>query len=178
MASTILEILGRKQSKNGVGGMSSIQARVLNNGAIIGEEKIDNYTLVEVSTNKEGERECKSLTDAKKKCYLLGAVERRYEVEGMADLLSDFYNAKGERGRLWILDQGVRFESSSIKLDSTVTEVKNGCYAHWSALDKKFLIHDGKHADYEASSIKLEVVEAKTDLSYDEDVHVVRFEVI
>lgn len=157
-----------------VGNVTSSHAYVqdIPNGAVLLED-VDNFTLVELSFDANGERAASSLTDVAKKGYLIASPERRY----LGELISEFYNGEGERGRIIILTEGLRFESSAFEL-SVVTEVEKGQFAHFDPATKKFLIHDGTHADYANAVNKLLVVSNEEDITYTLGFPMVRFEVI
>lgn len=141
------------------------------NGAMFLED-VDNFTLAELGFAENGERTAKSLTDVTKEGFLVAAPERRYLGESMAE----FFVGEGERGRVVHLTKGLRFDSSGFALDSTVPTLKAGVFAHFDTATKKFLIHDGKHADY--SKAKNKFVVATNEESYGLGLPTVRFEVI
>ena len=131
MASKLLDAMFQEGSY-AIGTVNSWKARVLANGAKVDETVIENFTFVEVYYNVEGERCCKYLTSATKNAYLIDGVERRLEDEP----LNNFYNAKDELARLWILERGFRFESSKISKNAGVTDIKKGMVAHWDSTAK------------------------------------------
>lgn len=158
-----------------VGNISSWNVRTLADGAIVDLADIDNFTLVELGFNGEGERICKQLSDVKKKGYLIAAPERRYT---NAEPMVNFYNAVGERARIIFLDEGFHFESSAYSLNTGVTEIKNGYVAHFDPATKKFIISDpaSAHIDYATAVDKFLVVSSESDLEYLCGKPVVKFE--
>lgn len=164
MASRVLDAL-TKQGNHIVGNISSWKKRVLPNGALVEDLAIDNYTIVELGFDAEGERICKQLTAVANKGYLIASPERMY-VGG--EQLADFYNAKGERARIVFLDEGFRFETSGFAMNTGVTEVKNGMVAHFDPATKKFIISDATapHADYATARDKFAVVNFEEDIDY------------
>ncbi|EQC1535403.1 phage morphogenesis protein [Clostridium botulinum] len=175
MASRGLDLL-RLEGGYAVGNLNSYWAKPLANGAVVSEDKIENFTFVEVYF-ENGIRKCKYLTDAKKsdEVFLVTTPERRLPEE----TLKDFYNAKGEFARLHILEQSLRFESSKVTLNSGVTTVKEGFVAHFDPTSKTYIISDptSAHSDYTTAGIKLEVVAIGTELGYEQGITVYRFEV-
>ncbi|BAO04901.1 MULTISPECIES: hypothetical protein [Clostridium] len=175
MASRGLDLL-RLEGGYAVGNLNSYWAKPLANGAVVSEDKIENFTFVEVYF-ENGVRKCKYLTDAKKsdEVFLVTTPERRLPEE----TLKDFYNSKGEFARLHILEKSLRFESSKVTLNSGVTTVKEGFVAHFDPTSKTYIISDpaSAHADYATAGIKLEVVTIGTELGYEQGITVYRFEV-
>lgn len=174
MASDILKALQQKGT-HAVGNLSSLKIKTLANGAIVEGADIDNFTLGELGFNADGERTVKQLSDVTKKAVLVAAPETRYLGESM----TQFYNGVGERVRCVFLEAGyTRFETSAFTKDASVPEIKNGNFAHFDVTSKKFLIHDGSHADYATASVKLLVVNSEDDMEYTLGAPMVRFEVI
>ena len=149
MASQAFNALNNRGT-HAVGNLNSIHVRTLPYGAILTEDA-DNFVLVALGFNDEGERTASILDDATKDSYLLASPERVY----LGEHIANFYNGEGERGRIVHLDKGLRFETSAFK----ATEPKNGDSAHFDATTKKFLVHDGAHADFATADKKFLVVE-------------------
>ncbi|MCM3110029.1 hypothetical protein [Lederbergia lenta] len=153
-----------------VGNLNSIQIKTVAHGAIVEGGDVDNFTLVELGFNAEGERTCKQLSDVTKKSYLIATPEARY----LGEQLVDFYNEKGERARIVIFEEAyTRFDTSAFTGDPA-----NGKVAHFDPATKKFIIHDGTHDDYEGASAKFLVVSNEDDLEYTNGKELCRFEVI
>lgn len=134
----------------------------------------DNFTLVELGFNSDGERTATPLSDPTKKGYLVASPERRY----LGENLGEFYNGKDERGRILIQKEGVRFEASNF--DATAVSsagIKAGQVAHYDTTTKKYVISDGTHADYAAAGNKYTVVSSESDLRYTLGQAMVRFEI-
>ncbi|AKO91916.1 hypothetical protein BEH_07255 [Priestia filamentosa] len=158
-----------------IGNLNSLKVKTVAHGAIVVGADVDNFTLVELGYNAEGERTCKQLSDVAKKSYLIATPEDRY----LGEQLVDFYNGVGDRARIVVLEAAyTRFDSSAFVLDATAPKVTNGQKAHWDVAAKKFRIHDGSHVDYATASAKFEVVSNEDDLEYTNGKEQVRFEVI
>ncbi|WP_080845564.1 hypothetical protein [Cytobacillus gottheilii] len=169
MASRILKAL-QEVGTHAVGNLNSLKVKTVANGALIEGADVDNFTLVELGFNADGERVAKQLSAVDKKAYLIAAPETRYLGEAMAD----FYNAVGDRARIVILEEAyTRFDTSAF----TGTP-ENGKFAHFDPVTKKFLIHDGAHADYATASAKFLVVSNEDDMEYTLGAPMVRLEVI
>ncbi len=169
MASRILKAL-QEVGKHAVGNLNSLKVKTVANGALIEGADVDNFTLVELSFNADGERVAKQLSAVNKKSYLIAAPETRY----LGEAIADFYNAVGDRARIVVLEPAyTRFETSAF----TGTP-ENGKVAHFDPATKKFLIHDGSHADYATASAKFLVVNNEEDMEYTLGAATVRFEVI
>jgi hypothetical protein len=158
-----------------VGNLNSLKIRTVTNGAKVEGADIDNFTVVELGHNAEGERTCKQLSDVTKKGYLIASVERRY----LGEELVDFYNAVGEDARIVIFDEAIRFDSSAFSLNTGVTEIKNGQVAHFDPATKKYIISapDAAHADFATAYNKFTVVSDEDDLEYTCGKATVRLEV-
>jgi hypothetical protein len=173
MSTRQLKIL-TERGNHEVGNLCSLKIRTLAHGAVVEGADIDNFTLVELGFNAEGERTCKQLTAVDKKSYLIATPEARY----MGEELVDFYNAVGEYARIVYLDEGLRFDTSAFQLNAGITEIQNGLVAHFNPATKKFLIHDGTHADYANAKAKFLVVSNEEDLEYTCGKPLVRLEVL
>lgn len=163
-------------AKHAVGNLNSLKVKTLAHGAICTED-IDNFTLVELGFNADGERTCSQLTDVTKQSYLIASPEVRYMDEG----IDEFYNGTGERARIVILEPNyTRFETSAFSLNAGVTEVQNGQVAHFDPATKKFIISDAgtPHVDYANAKAKFLVVNNEEDMSYTLGAAMVRLEVI
>ncbi|MFI2856804.1 hypothetical protein ACH6EH_06660 [Paenibacillus sp. JSM ZJ436] len=157
-----------------IGNLNSIKIRTLNHGAVVVGE-IDNFTLVELGFNTEGERTATQLSDVTKKSYLIATPEKRM----LGEELVDFYNAAGERARIVFLDEGVRFDTSAFRLNTGVTSIKNGQVAHFDPATKKFVIQESASpvAAYATASKKFVVVSNESDVVYTSGKALVRLEV-
>lgn len=169
MATTGLDIIkNRKHNLHNVGNLNtpSPWVRDVPNGAYAFEDT-DNWILVElfvqenVGTGKL-ERYFKPLTDPTKKAYLLVTPEDRVLD---IDMFGNFYNGKDDMGRIVHLLDGLRFEMSNWTKDAVITddEIPIGSRAHYDVATKKFIAHDGSHADYATSRYKFEVVNFEVD---------------
>lgn len=158
-----------------IGNLSSIKIRTLNQGALVVDAPIDNFTVVELGFDAEGDRTCKQLTDVTKKSYLIAAPENRM----MNEELVDFYNDIGERARIVFFEEGLRFDTSAFEKNTGVTTIKNGQVAHWDVAKKKFLIQEAASpvAAYATANKKFLVVLSEDDLEYTAGKTLVRLEV-
>lgn len=158
-----------------IGNLSSMKVRTLNHGAVVADAPIDNFTLVELGFDTEGERICKQLSDVTKKSYLIASPENRM----MNEELVDFYNDIGERARIVHLDEGFRFDTSAFEKNAGVTEIKNGQVAHWDVAKKKYLIQEAASpvAAYATANKQFLVVLSEEDLDYTAGKTLVKLEV-
>lgn len=159
------------------GNLNSIKVKTVANGAIVEGADVDNFTLVELGFNADGERTCKQLSAKDKKGYLIAAPERRY----LGETLADFYNEVGERARIVVLEEGyTRFDTSAFTKNTGVTEVKRGQVAHFDVATKKFIVSaaGSAHADYATSANKFVVVNHEGDVEYTMGQPLVRLEAI
>lgn len=169
MASRILKAL-QEVGNHAVGNLNSLKVKTVAHGALIEGADVDNFTLVELGFNADGERTAKQLSAVAKKGYLIASPEARY----MGEAIADFYNAVGDRARIVVLEEGyTRFDTSAF----TGTPAK-GDVAHFDPATKKFLIHDGTHADYAGAKAKFLVVNNEEDMEYTLGQPMVRLEVI
>lgn len=153
-----------------VGNLNSLKIKTLAHGAIVEGGDIDNFTLCELGFNADGERTAKQLSNKANKSYLIASPE----VRNMGEELVDFYNAVGEHARIVILEEAyTRFDTSAF----TGTPAA-GQKAHFDVTTKKFLLHDGTHADYAGSKAKFLVVSDEDNLEYTCGKATVRLEVI
>jgi hypothetical protein len=158
-----------------VGTINSWKVRDIANGAIVASTPIDNYTIVELDFDTEGNRIAKQLSDVTKKQYLIASPERRY----LGEDITEFYNGIGEKARIIVLDEGVRFETSAFSLNAGVTEVEKGNVAHFDPTSKKFIISKASspHASYSNASTKFTVVGDIEDTAGNFILETVRLEV-
>lgn len=158
-----------------IGNLNSIKIRTLSYGALVEGADIDNFTLVELGFNTEGERTAKQLSDVTNKSFLIATPEDRM----LGEELVDFYNAVGDRARIVFLDEGVRFDTSAFVFNTGVTEVKNGQVAHFDPAQKKYLIQDATSpaTAYATANKKFLVVSNEDDLEYTAGKTLVRLEV-
>ncbi|MCA1021639.1 hypothetical protein [Halobacillus litoralis] len=164
----------QEKGNHEVGNLSSLKVKTVAHGAICGED-IDNFTIVELSHNAEGERVAVQLTDATKKGYLIASPETRY----MGEDFVDYYNGEGERARIVILEPHyTRFDSSAFDA-AGVSEIKNGQVAYFDPSSKKFVILPAGTADatYTGAADKFLVVSNEEDIEYTLGKATVRFEV-
>lgn len=190
MSSNVLEALKNLRSNlHNVGSLNNWGKTVLNQGAIA-KEKMDNFTLVTLGFNANGEREASLLTDNTKKGYLVASPEeymREYES------ISSFFNGQGERVRIVTLESGVRFECSNVDFQQKTGNapasghpLKNGQHAHYDHASKKFIISNdaaanpsnntGMHTGYQSAVNKVVLVDK--DCTSIDGQTVYRFEVI
>ncbi|PGZ96955.1 hypothetical protein COE51_16420 [Bacillus pseudomycoides] len=175
MATRQQQILTQKGSHS-VGNLSNIKIKTLAHGALVTGADIDNFTLVEVGFDANGERTCKQLSAKDKKAYLIATPEARY----MGENLVDFYNAIGERARLVILEPGyTRFDTSAFTLNTGVSAVANGLVAHFDVATKKYILSSAAtpHTDYAGSSAQFTAVSNEDDMDYSLGLPLVRLEV-
>lgn len=159
--------------KHTVGNLNSWKIRTLAHGAKVTED-IDNFKIVELGFDAEGQRTASPLSAVADKGYLIASPERRY----MDENLDEFYNGEGDFARIVYLDEGLRFETSAFTLDAAVTEVANGNVAHFDPATDKFIVHAGAHLDYAGAADKFLVVGSEDDVDYRFDVPVIRLEVL
>lgn len=142
-------------------------------GAIMTED-VDNFTLVELGFNADGERTATPLSDKTKKGFLVASPERRY----LGENLGEFYNGKGERGRILVQKELIRFDASNYDATAVVsTGIKSGQVAHFDTTTKKYVISDGSHADFATAGNKYTVVSDEKDITYTLGQPTVRFEI-
>lgn len=175
MATRQLQVL-KQRGTHHVGNLNSWKVRTLPHGARVVDADIDNFTLVELDFDENGERVCRQLSSVTKKGYLIATPENRM----MDEDLVDFYNAVGDYARIVFLDEGLRFDTSAFTLNSGVNEVKNGYVAHFDPASKTFIISNPQspHPDYENAVDKFLVVNNEEDLEYTNGKPLVRLEVM
>lgn len=175
MASRILKAL-QEVGKHATGNLNSLKVKTVANGAIIDGAPVDNFTLVELGFNGDGERIAKQLSDKANKAYLVATPETRY----LGEAITDFYNEVGERVRIVVLEANyTRFDTSAFTKNAGVAEIKNGQVAHFDPATKKFIISTAgsAHADYADSSAQFIVVSNEDDMQYTQGQPLVRLEV-
>lgn len=167
MSSTILNAINTITSdKHPVGNLNNWTNDVVNQGAICAED-ISNFSIVELGFDATtGERDCKYITDGTKKGYLIASVEEYMDEWG--EDVGNFYNAKGERARIVILNPHVtRIDVSNIKLDDVAVGAKavaNGMHVFWDATQKTFVVCNGAsdNAGYATAGNKFIVVDPES----------------
>ena len=137
MASEVLRALVEKKNKHVVGSLNNADLRTINQGAIA-EADLDNYMIVELGFNEEGERTFKLLTDVKKKGFLLASPENY--MKELGENISGFFNGKGERGRILVQKLGERFECSNVVASDGSSPIKNGMEAYFDPAKKQFIV--------------------------------------
>lgn len=177
MSSTIFEAMELVDADiHAVGSLSNWNKDVVNLGAIVQDDAIDNWEIVELEITAAGNRECKQLTANGNKGYLIASVEDY--IEGM-ETIKNFYNMKGERARIVRLKPGMRFECSNYTAaaDVAANPIKNGNTVHFDIPSKTFMIgNNGQHPEYGAAGHKFVVVDAEGN--YLDGQHTIRFEVV
>lgn len=166
-----------ERGTHAVGNLNSLKIKTVAHGAIVDTADIDNFLLVELAFNGDGERICKVLSDSTKKGYLIASPEARY----MDEEINDFYNAVGEHARIVILEPGyTRFETSAFDATGVSDTVANGQVAYFDATAKKFKILPAGTADatYTAAKAKFLVVASEDDIEYTLGFPVVRLETV
>lgn len=165
MSSTMLKaIINIPSDKHSVGNLSNWNKAVVNGGARVKEDVIENFSIVGLSYATDGVRECSYLSADADKGYLIASVEDYMEEFGEG--ISNFYNAKGEMARIVVLEPLItRFDTSNFVLDdknASAKKVANNMKVHWDAKTKKFLVSNGAtdNAGYANAGNKFVVVEA------------------
>lgn len=141
------------------------------NGAIF-EEDVENFHLVELGFDANGERTAKGLTTGATKAFLVASKEVRY----LNEPLYAFYNQAGERGRIIFLTEGLQIDVSAYDA-SGVAEIKAGQSAHYDVTTKKYIVHDGSHADFATALVQFTVLSSEDNLEYVAGLPTVRLEV-
>lgn len=146
--------------KHNVGTLNNWTKEVINQGAIVGGSvSIDNFQLVELSFNANGERICTPLSATTVKGYLIASVEEY--LEEMGETISGFYNEVGDRARIFVMNPTRRVEVSNFAKADVAKEIKNGQKVHYDATTKKYIISNGTtdHADYATAKNQFIVVD-------------------
>lgn len=136
-------------------------------------EDVDNFHIVELSF-VDGERSFKGLTDVTHEQFLVAAVERRLLNPMLDEGIIEFYNGVGERARIIRLQKGLIFDTSAF---SNAADIKQGDKAHYDPATKKFIIHDGTHADFTKAEKQFQVLSDEDNLEYTLGAPMVRLEV-
>ena len=161
MASVVLQSLKTlNTNKHNVGSVNNWTKEVINQGAKVATADIDNFELVDLGFNASGERIATSLADNTKKGYLLASVEEY--VEELGETISGFYNAVGERARIFNITATNRFEVSNFKADNIAKVIKNGQKVHYDKTLKKYIVSNdtADNAGYATAGNKFIVVDA------------------
>jgi hypothetical protein len=166
MATRQLDIM-KNRGNHEVGNLCSWDITTLPFGAKCAED-IDNFLLVELDFDAEGQRVCKTLTDVGNKAYLIAAPENRMLGNVLTEELVDFYNGKDEFARIVVLEEMTRFESSAFSKNTGVTDIVNGMVAHFDPETKKYIVSSASapHADYAGSSVKFTVVGSEENTEF------------
>lgn len=158
------KVLKGNYTKHAVGSYNSDVMDTYGNGAKCGEA-IDNFTLVEVKYDAEGNETCVSLTDATKEGLLICTPEtRHFESEQM----DSFYNGTGEMARLAYLSPNKRFQTSAFTKDDSGKAIFKGQKVHFDPTTKKYIISNGTatNAAYATAFNKFVVQEVEDDVEY------------
>ena len=159
MASVVLKAIANLgKEKHTVGSLNNWNKNMVNMGAKC-EADIDNYMIVELGFNAQGERTCKLLSDVTKKGYLIASVE---DYLGQYENISAFFNGEGDMARIVIQGAGTRFECSNVVGSDSATPIKNGMTAYFDPAKKSYVVCNGKSTDqaYETAGNKYVVVDA------------------
>lgn len=156
----------QKYTTHSVGQINSSSPLVVTVPFVKASADIENYTIVELSYNGNGERVASTLADVTHDGYLASAIEVMYDNE----LLREFYVGNGEYFRVIKLQKGLRFESSSYSGTVAV-----GSFAHFDPTTKKFVI-DG--ATQSATAKNIFQVVASVPYDWSVGAVSVRFEVV
>lgn len=133
MASIGQDALMGAKAIHTVGQVNSWNMETFINGALVEEtDGIDNFRLVELYYNAEGEACVKYATAAAVASNLFVTVTPEERLEG--EQLSAFYNGKGDRATLAYLPVGFTFETSAI----TASTVAVGDYVIQDGITGKF----------------------------------------
>lgn len=164
-----------EKGTHAVGNLNDINIKTLNHGAIIEGADVDNFTVVELGFNAEGERTAKQLSAKAKKGYLVATPEARF----LGEAMGDFYNEVGEAARIVFFTDGFHFDTSAFTLNDGVTVVAGGQVAHFDVTTKKFIISTATsaHADYAGSHNQFVVVGGEDAIEYTLGQPTVRLEV-
>lgn len=170
MASNIKDFLQGARTKHTVGQVNSYEFETVINGAVC-SENIDNFVMGELEYKEvDGVLEaCVKKATATCKAHdavLLVTPEVRLSKGEFQELLSDFYNGKGERATCALLKPGFTFETSAFDATDVSSTPKVGQYATWDATGSKFKLK----ATTDDTEVKLfRVIEVTTDVNYSID---------
>lgn len=174
MATRLYDAISQRGEYN-IGSLNSKWTVHMVNGAIV-DEDVENYTLVEIFYDAEGELHCKQLTDVKNKGYLVTTVEEDQLMEG--EEYTDFYNGEGEIIRITDVkvQTNSRFETSAFSKNAGVTDIKKGFVAHFDPTTKKYIVSNSSsaHADYDNAVNKFEVVDEDSPFGFPFDKQTIR----
>lgn len=172
MSSVILKTL-KNLEKHNVGSLNQWTKELLNQGAVVAGEDMDNYTLGELGFNAEGERTVSPIATNDVKGVLVASVEDYTEFEG----ISQFFNEVGEMARVVYQAQSAHFEASNVEKADDTKAIVVGQKAHYDAVSKKFVVSNAgvDHADYADAANKYLVVAVPTYVFGGQNV--VRFEI-
>lgn len=173
MSSTVLNAINNiAKDKHGVGSLNNMGHAMVNLGAVVASEAIDNWEIVKLGFDAEGNQTCEILDNEAEAGYLIASVEDYMEEY---ETISNFYNAKGEKARIVVLEKNKRFETSLYVLDDESKPVKNGMVAHWDVTKRRYVISNGasESAGYAGAGNKFVVVDAEGN--YFAGQHTIRF---
>lgn len=182
MGSTILNAINMTATDvHAVGSLNNWKKNAVNLGVKVDEslDRLDNWSLVKLGFNQEGERVCLDLINSADpaQAYLVAAVE---DYMDEYESIKNFYNVAGERIRVIKLEPGMRFECSNFEPnnpDITTHAYKNGQTAHFKVDTGVFIINnDVEHGEYAAATNKFMIVDAEGN--YLDGQKTIRFEVI
>lgn len=161
-------------TQHAVGSLVSMDKYIMDvaNGAIATQE-MDNYSLVTLAFDAQGERTCTKITAPTDKSYLVAAKEVRF----LNEPLTEFFVGTGERTRIVFLNEGLQIAVSKFTLDATATAITAGLKAHYDVASDSYLIHDGTQADFATANVKFTVLSNEANLEYTLGVPMVILEV-
>ena len=177
MASRFAKLLNERGNHE-VGNLNSHVFEQVNEGAIVGDETIDNFLLVELYFDHEVAddatspmvRKARVSADVTKNTHLIASIEERVSIPGFyTEQFDDFFNEKGEKAAIYILAPGKRFETSAFALcaetGKEVAKVQNGMEAYFDGDKKKYIIIDPTKAPdaYATAAKKFLVVANEND---------------
>lgn len=150
-----------KQDLHSVGNLVSTRKHIMDfaNGGLYVED-VDNFHLVQGELSvTSGEMEVKYLTSTThpKEMTFLSAGSEFHNLP--FETIESYFNGKGDKERIVYLTQGLIFDTSAFEANAGIAneDIKAGHFAHYDPIKKKFLIHDGTHADYATASVKFMV---------------------
>ena len=142
MSSNILETLKNlRNNLHNVGSLNNWGHDVINQGAKIAGANIDNWCLVTLGFDENGERIATALANTTDATPYIVATPEDYMKE--YETISSFFNAVDERARIVKLETGRRFECSNVSFEDAdlgTNPLKNGQLVHYDATTKKFVI--------------------------------------
>lgn len=177
MSSVLLDtIKNLGNTKHNVGTLNNWLKDVVNQGAIVSGGTIDNFQLVELGFDAKGNRICTALSASTVKGYLVQSAEEY--LEELGETISGFYNAVGDRARIFVQIPTKRFECSNFTKDDSAKEIKNGQKAHYDATTKKFLISNGTADNTNYATAKNQYVVVDNNCTSLDGQPLVRFEIV